>query len=314
MAQSRSYMVDRIEFESSGVLCRGLLMRPLGVGPFPCVVMAPGFGMTYRAGLVSIARGIARSGTAVLLFDYRHFGESDGHLRQLLSISKQVADWGSAIVYARSHSKIDATQIYCWGFSLGAGHALTAASQDPAVRGLIAVAPMFDGLSSALAAASQWSARTLLTLGYRVVVDCFRWLVRAKPLTAPVAAKPGTLGLLTSEDALAGYQALVPYGFDYGVSARIALTFWRYRPGRLLKMWRRPALIIGATADQINPIGPTEKYVALSPTVYYMTLDCEHLEALMSPCRERLINQTVAFVLADLRDEQAAPIETPAHV
>lgn len=289
-------------------------MRPLGAGPFPCVVMAPGFGMTYRAGLVPIARGIARSGTAVLLFDYRHFGESEGQPRQVLSIPKQIDDWGNAIAYARNHSKIESSQIYCWSFSLGAGHALTAASRDPAVRGLIAIAPMFDGLSSTLAAAAKWSARTFLTLGYRAVADFFRGLVRAKPLTVPVVAMPHTLGVLTSEDALAGYQALVPYDFDYGVAARVALSFWRYRPGRLLKKWRRPALIIGATADQISPVERTEMYVELSPSVDYTTLECEHLEALMSPCRERLINQTVAFVRADLRIEDADPIETQPRV
>ncbi len=46
-----------------------------------------------------------------MVFDYRHFGESGGKPRQLLSIRKQLDDWREALNYTRSISVIDYTKI-----------------------------------------------------------------------------------------------------------------------------------------------------------------------------------------------------------
>ncbi len=37
----------------------------------------------------------------VLLFDYRHFGESEELPRQLFSVNKQLEDWQNAVDFAR---------------------------------------------------------------------------------------------------------------------------------------------------------------------------------------------------------------------
>ena len=50
-----------------------------GAGGVPCVVMAPGFAGTRDTNaLMDYARGFAAAGLAVVLFDYRGFGGSDG--------------------------------------------------------------------------------------------------------------------------------------------------------------------------------------------------------------------------------------------
>ena len=92
--------MDRIdvEFLSHGTTCRAWLYRPQGSGPQhsaarPCVVMAHGFGATRDASLAPYAERFAAAGLAVLLFDYRHFGASDGEPRQLVSVRRQLDDY-----------------------------------------------------------------------------------------------------------------------------------------------------------------------------------------------------------------------------
>ena len=60
---------------------------PEGAGPHPCVVMAHGFSAVREQRLDAYAERFAAAGLAVLVFDYRHFGASQGEPRQLLSIA-----------------------------------------------------------------------------------------------------------------------------------------------------------------------------------------------------------------------------------
>src|SRR5882672_12301313 len=54
---------------------------PAGDGA-PAVVMGNGFSMTRHDGLRSYAEAFAAAGIGVLVFDYRHFGDSQGQPRQ----------------------------------------------------------------------------------------------------------------------------------------------------------------------------------------------------------------------------------------
>src|SRR5689334_9123281 len=92
-----------VEFESGrqGEHCRAWLYEPEGKGPFPVIVMAHGLGGVKEMRLDAFAERFSMAGYACLVFDYRHFGTSDGHPRQLLDISRQLEDWSCAIAFAR---------------------------------------------------------------------------------------------------------------------------------------------------------------------------------------------------------------------
>ena len=68
--------------------------------PVPCIIMGNGFGGT-REGLEPYAVRYQEAGFASPVFDYRHFGQSDGEPRQLLWIPYQLEDYAAAIKYAR---------------------------------------------------------------------------------------------------------------------------------------------------------------------------------------------------------------------
>jgi len=53
-------------------------------------------------------------------------------------------DWRAAIRFARGLKGVDAGRIALWGSSLGGGHAVSAASEDPRVAAVVAQIP-FNG-------------------------------------------------------------------------------------------------------------------------------------------------------------------------
>ena len=89
----------------------------------------------------------AEAGFAVLIFDYRYFGESEGRPRQLLLTRLQREDVQAAVRFARSQAGIDPNRIALWGTSLGGGHVFYVAVEAPELLPLSPRCP--DSISSA---------------------------------------------------------------------------------------------------------------------------------------------------------------------
>src|SRR5439155_3063383 len=98
-----SFQRQDIRFNSEGARCGAWLYTPGEHGPHPTVVMAHGLGGQKAFRLDAYAERFAGAGLAALVFDYRHFGDSEGEPRQLVSIQRQLADWRAAITFARNH-------------------------------------------------------------------------------------------------------------------------------------------------------------------------------------------------------------------
>jgi fermentation-respiration switch protein FrsA (DUF1100 family) len=96
--------------------------------------MAHGFGAVKQFKLPEYAERFARRGLAVLLFDYRTFGGSEGEPRQWVSPSRHCADWQSAVDYVRQQlcSQVDVSRMCLWGTSFAGGHVLVTAANNPA--------------------------------------------------------------------------------------------------------------------------------------------------------------------------------------
>ena len=134
-------------FRSDGLECAAWLYTPEGEGPHPCVVMAHGFSAVREQRLDAYAERFAAAGMAVLVFDYRHFGASQGEPRQLLSIARQLADWRAAVAHARNLPDVDARRVAVWGSSFSGGHVVAVAAGDPAIAAVVSQAPFTDGPS-----------------------------------------------------------------------------------------------------------------------------------------------------------------------
>ncbi|UXA20573.1 alpha/beta fold hydrolase [Mycobacterium sp. SMC-4] len=123
----------------------GMLYHPLATPPpYPCVVFAHGFSGTMDWILPDFARVFAAAGLAVLTFDYRHFGLSEGQPRQLVDPDLQLADIRAALAYTRTLDMVDGRRVALWGTSLGGSHVVTIAAADPGIAAVVANVPALD--------------------------------------------------------------------------------------------------------------------------------------------------------------------------
>src|ERR1700730_18666615 len=114
-----------IEFNAEGLTLRGWFYVPDGAKkPVPTIVMAHGFSCTKEMFLDKYAEVFVKDGLAVLIYDNRNFGDSDGQPRLEVDPYNQIRDYRHAITYASSLPEVDSSRIGIWGTSYTGGHVL----------------------------------------------------------------------------------------------------------------------------------------------------------------------------------------------
>ena len=137
-----------IHFVSNGLKCAGWFYRSPNQGKkSPCVILAHGFGAVREMRLDAFAERFAEAGYHALVFDYRHFGSSEGEPRQILNIKKQHQDWQAAIDYAKTIPGVDVRKIVLWGTSFSGGHVLALGVKNPDIAAVISQVPHMDGIA-----------------------------------------------------------------------------------------------------------------------------------------------------------------------
>lgn len=299
-----------VSFSSGTATCRAWLYRPAGSTEqrMPCIVMAPGLGGTRDAGLAPYARKFADARHAVLLFDYRHFGTSEGEPRQLFSIPRQLEDWASAIAYARAIDDVDPKRIALWGTSFSGGHVVVAAASDGQIAAISAQCPVMDAFAATVNFARYAGFGQFLKLGVFGMVDQLRAMLRRKPIYIPLIAPPGQLAAMSTDDAVSGYQAIVPPAWRNEICARYALTISGYRPIAYARRIACPALIQVCTRDSV---APPEAALAtarkLGAKVRLEQYDCGHFDIYVGEHFKRASEAQLAFFNRVLQDERKEP-------
>lgn len=240
-----------VEFASGGQTCRAWWYMPEAANG-ACIVMAHGLGGIRTAGLEPYARRFAEAGFAVLLFDYRHFGDSDGQPRQWVSVRQQLADWAAAIAFARGQPGIDPTAVALWGSSFSGGHVIAAAARDAGVAAVCSQGPMMDGLAATLNIVRYAGVGQVLGLALRGLHDVLNaWLGRDR-IHFPLVGPPGTLATMTTPDAEPGYRRIAGPDWKNSICASFALGLAFYRPVAVAHRVRCPVLLIVAD-DSVAP-------------------------------------------------------------
>lgn len=283
-----------ITFESHGSRCAAWLYQPTSAEPHPCVIMAHGFTMVREQRLDAHAERFAEAGLAVLLFDYRHFGASQGEPRQLLSIRRQLQDWEAAIIAARGLPGIDATRIALVGGSFSGGHVQALAARDPTIAAVVALVPWCDGLRN-LPALGLGAILRLSIAGLR---DVSGRLVGQTPYYIPAAGPPGSVAAMTTPDAVAGLAKMTPAGSSWRneVAARIALTVGLYRPGASAHRISCPILYIAAEQDQIAPARFVNDTARRAPHAEVKRYAGAHFDVFVPPLWEEVVTAQVEFL------------------
>ena len=136
---------ENISFLSNGVLIKGWLFSPSGKGPFPGVVMAHGWAAVKELFLPEYAELFVRHGFAVIVFDHRNFGKSEGHPRQEINPYEQIEGYRNAISYLETVPSVDKNRIGVWGTSYSGAHALLLGVLDPRVKCIVSQCPTISG-------------------------------------------------------------------------------------------------------------------------------------------------------------------------
>lgn len=262
----------------------------------PCVVMAHGFSGTRDTGLTGIAEGLSAAGTDVLLFDYRHFGASEGEPRQLLSPTRQREDYAAAVTHARSLDGVDPDRIALWGTSFSGGHVFQVAAGDPRIAAVIALTPATDGLAALLAIIKREGpmfGNRLTLLGLKDAIGALRG---RPPLLVPAIGHPGESAALTAPGAMEGMEAIAGPTWRNEVAARILLQVGLYRPGRFASQIRCPLLVQIADEDQTVPPSSSMK-AAIKGRAEVRHYPCDHFDVYAgTEYGDQVIAHQVAFL------------------
>ena len=286
-----------VVFDSHGTSCAAWLYRPDGVTNAPIIVMAHGFAAIKVLRLDAYAERFAEAGYAVLVFDYRGWGDSAGQPRRVLDIKAQHDDWRAGVAYARTLTGVDTDRVVVWGSSFGGGHALHLAAEDHGVAAVIAQVPHISGPASAFTQPPRLVTR-LIAAGLR---DQLRAITGRQPYRVAAVGYPGELAMMTSPDAapmaerLAGdrYEELQS---ENDVAARIALRVPFYSPGRRARKVTAPTLVQIAERDSVTPFGVAMKAARRIPRGEIHTYDCQHFEPYLDPYFDTVVADQIAFL------------------
>ena len=147
MAHSQQFDRRDVTIPSQGLKLAAWYYTPTGVQPgqkVPAIVMAHGFSGVKEMYLDNFARKFAEAGFAVVVFDYRFFGGSEGEPRGQLLWPEQIQDYRNAITWAGLQNEVDPQRIGVWGTSYSGGHVLYLGAYDRRIKAIVAQVPVAD--------------------------------------------------------------------------------------------------------------------------------------------------------------------------
>ncbi len=286
-----------IQFPSGGLQCSAWLYvpeAPVSGAKAPVIVMAHGLGAVRTMRLDAFAERFCQAGYACLVFDYRHFGDSEGQPRQILDVNKQLQDWHAALACARSRPEVDGAQTILWGSSFSGGHVIAVGAADGKVSAVVSQCPFTDGLASTLALGPVSGAK----VSALALADVLGSLVGKAPVMVPLCGKPGSAALMSAHDAEPGYLALKPPGkaVPNEVAARFGLQITTYYPGRRAASLKCPAFFVVCDKDTVAPSGRTLTHVSKAPQGTVKRYAQGHFDIYVGAAFEQVVADEIAFL------------------
>jgi pimeloyl-ACP methyl ester carboxylesterase len=289
-----------IQFISEGLKCAGWFYQVPGLDQAPCIILAHGFCGVKELRLDAYAEAFVEAGYHALVFDYRHFGASEGEPRLILDIQKQHQDWRAAIRFAKGLPGVDSHRIALWGTSFSGGHVLEIAAkdQDPDIAAVISQAPHMNGFATAAASGPLQSIR----LGTAALHDLANRMIGRSPYYVRAFGFPGDLAAMTAPDVVEGVKKLYPPGFepDERVAARIFLHIGFYSPGRLAKRLGIPWLVQVAANDLTTTVNPAVKAAKKAPKGELLIYPCGHFDVYVQPQFLQTVGDQIRFLKKSL--------------
>lgn len=270
-----------VSFQSQGLACRGWLYRPDGVaGKIPAIVMSHGYSAVKEQGLDGFAEAFCKAGFAVLVFDYRFLGESEGNPRGRIVPQEQHDDIRAALGWISRQQDIDASRIGLWGTSYSGGHALYVGALDPHVKAVVAQAPGLVNLASSMVElyGREYFAGFLEFLAQDLALRNGGKTGGEVPIVAPV----GEISMLPTEDSYEWFTRTAKKAPNWVNQTQVESVARgiEYFPAAFIELISpKPLLIIAATGDQLIPVAKVrEAFARAGEPKKLVELDCGHFE------------------------------------
>jgi fermentation-respiration switch protein FrsA (DUF1100 family) len=295
-----------LAFSSHGLRCAAWFYPTPGAAPCALIIMAHGLGATRELGLDAYALRFQAAGFAVLVFDYRHYGASEGQPRELMSIGKQLDDWRAAIAFGKTLPNIDPNRVAIWGSSFGGGHVMRLASEELGVAAAVSQVPFSNGLASLL----RIPLRTALLISLNGLLDILRQGIGLSPRYISLVGKPGELALMSAPDCKDGYMKLVPPellasgAWCNRMCGTAGLAVPMYMPGRRAAKIVMPILFAIAEQDSIAPPKPTHAIARRSARAEVKSYPDGHFDYYSGAGFEQIVADELEFLTRHLLDRK----------
>jgi alpha-beta hydrolase superfamily lysophospholipase len=229
--------------------------------PYPVVVAASGFQGLKVIHPERFARALTPRGYAVLAFDYRGFGLSEGERGRLVP-QEWALDLRAAVDRVAVHPQCDAERIAMLGWGLGGGCVVAAASDDPRVKVVASCNGIADGYRSTRRMHDAASWASLLA---RVEADRGR---RAE-LGRSEITSPWDIVRLDLDGRTDGYVGDELYkapGFGSGVSLESADYLLRFKPVEAAaKLGDQPLLVVHGEVNELHKLEEAQALYDAAP-------------------------------------------------
>lgn len=238
------------------------------------------------------ASAFAHAGFATLTFDYRGFGLSSGHPRQVLDLAGQRDDIKAAIDFLRIDRRIARRHIALWGTSLGGAHVVVVAAERTEVAAVVAQVP-FNGFPRSV---EGRSARGTLRLLAAMSNDRVRGYLGLRPRYIPVAGPPGSLAVMATADAERTIESLDSQTWRNEIAPRVLFDMMSYHPDRFSADVSAPILVCVASYDDETPETSARRIADRASDASLVSYPLSHFDIYRPGIRDGVIADQVAFL------------------
>jgi uncharacterized protein len=240
---------EHVQFCSEGTRIAALWRTPnFAPPPYRVVVQGPGWlGLKDAKLYERYHEAFTAAGFAVLVIDYRGFGDSEGP-RDILSPSGQLTDLVNAVTYLTTRDDVVADAIGVFGTGgTGGGNAVLLAACDPRIRAAISQVPVADGADwlHRMRSEAEW-------LSFLESIDEDR-RQRVRTGTSRLVAPRGEIMIPTPERNATKVKADVDDRVPAKVTLQSAEEILSYRPLAAAEQLSTPLLVIGVENDATTP-------------------------------------------------------------
>ena len=264
-----------------------------------CVVMNHGFCGTKDFALEDYALSFVEEGFAVLTFDFRYFGDSEGIPRQLHCGAYQYQDLKAAVKFARGREEIDEDKIVCWGTSGGAPYGISLAGEDERLLGVIAQVGSYDPKEDNKIYIKEVGWKHFLRMIPHAQRDKGRSRFGLSAHKYPPYGKPGTFSMLNLPGTIEGIEGLAKESktFENEICARVAFMPHHPNPMKTADRIKCNVLFVVATKDNlVSPRSHLALDAILGDKSHVVSLDYDHWQVYKGKPFEENIQHQIDFL------------------